>query len=82
MLFYEGKIFIDNYILRIEFIGKGNRKNHKQTLFLNIVKRPQTIKSYKGGLGLVLAAPMIFTPIFVFIKWDYQSVNCHLIVIN
>jgi hypothetical protein len=55
--FYEGKIFIDNYILRIEFIGKGNRKNHKQTLFLNIVKRPQTIKSYKGGLGLVLAAP-------------------------
>lgn len=60
--FYEGKIFIDSHCLRLAFVGYGNRKSHKQTLFLNIVKKPQSInpktkKLYKGGLGLVLATP-------------------------
>lgn len=59
--FYEGKIHIENYKLWIEFTGKDNRKNHKQTLFLNIKKKPKSIsKSYKGGLGLVIASPNEF----------------------
>lgn len=56
--FYEGKIKIDRYNLKIEFTGKNERKNHKQTLFLNIKKKPRnSSKPYKGGLGIVLASP-------------------------
>lgn len=56
--FYEGSICLSTYNLKFEFSGKEIRKNHKQIVYLNITRKPQTTsKSYRGGLGLVLASP-------------------------